>query len=50
MTGVSPGEGVWWCQISHRLAPGAKGLKGKKEEEIVAVNEPQLHESVSTAR
>lgn len=44
---VIPGEGVWWCQISHCLAPGAKGTK---EEEIEAVNEPQLHKSLGTAR
>ena len=23
-------RGLWWCQISHCLAPGAKRLKGKK--------------------
>lgn len=50
MTGVFPCEGVWWYQISHCLAPGAQRLKGKKEEEIAAVNEPQLHKSVCTAR
>lgn len=49
MAGVSPCEGFWWCQISHCLALGAKGLKGKKEG-IAAVNESQLHESVCTAR
>lgn len=45
MAEVSPCERVWWCHISHCLAPGAKGLKGKNEEEIGAVNEPQLHKS-----